>query len=90
MREQVIRLIPRLIHANPMASRLEILEDAFDIAVKGVLEKVEKSMRDMKESTDSGNAFSELNTTKFDMPAPGIEGEKSLIDNITKSLRVIR
>ncbi|GFY81477.1 exostosin family protein [Actinidia rufa] len=39
MREEVIRLIPRIMFANPMG-KLETLEDAFDIAVKGVLERV--------------------------------------------------
>ncbi|XP_057502573.1 probable xyloglucan galactosyltransferase GT13 [Actinidia eriantha] len=38
--EEVVRLIPRIMFANPMG-KLETLEDAFDIAVKGVLERVE-------------------------------------------------
>ncbi|TQE07349.1 hypothetical protein C1H46_007002 [Malus baccata] len=69
MRKEVIRLIPRVIYANPMAPRLETVEDAFDIAVKGMLDKVEKIRRDMKEGKDPGVAFSELNGRKFDMPA---------------------
>ena len=33
MREEVVRLIPKVLYANPTA-RLETIEDAFDIAVK--------------------------------------------------------
>ncbi|XP_062029356.1 probable xyloglucan galactosyltransferase GT14 [Rosa rugosa] len=68
MREEVIRLIPKIIYADPRASGLETFEDAFDIAVKGLLDKVEKTRRDMEEGKDPGNAFSLLNGTKFDMP----------------------
>lgn len=41
MREEVIRLIPSVIYANPMENRLETIEDAFDIAVRRILERVE-------------------------------------------------
>ncbi|KAL7251072.1 hypothetical protein ACSBR1_012993 [Camellia fascicularis] len=47
MREEVVRLIPRIIYANPM-SRLETLEDAFDIAIGGVLDRVEKIRQEME------------------------------------------
>ncbi|KAL6176348.1 hypothetical protein ACLB2K_052982 [Fragaria x ananassa] len=67
MREQVIRLIPRIIYADPRASGLETLEVAFNIAVNGVLDKVDKTRRDMEEGRDPGNAFSQLKATKFDM-----------------------
>ncbi|XP_021290086.1 probable xyloglucan galactosyltransferase GT14 [Herrania umbratica] len=40
MREEVIRLIPRIIYANPR-SRLESIEDAFDLAIKGILKRIE-------------------------------------------------
>ncbi|XP_057497695.1 probable xyloglucan galactosyltransferase GT13 [Actinidia eriantha] len=49
MREEIIRLIPRIMFANPM-SKLETLEDAFDIAVKGVLGRVEKIKKTENES----------------------------------------
>lgn len=39
MREEVIRLIPNIAYAN-RRSTMESLEDAFSIAVKGVLERV--------------------------------------------------
>lgn len=47
MREEVIKLIPRIVYANPR-SRLKTLEDAFDIAVKGVLERVETLRRRLR------------------------------------------
>ncbi|CAL0314671.1 unnamed protein product [Lupinus luteus] len=40
MREEVIRIIPRVSYRKP-GSRLEIIEDAFDVAVKSVLERIE-------------------------------------------------
>lgn len=51
MREEVIRLIPNIICANPSSSSsgLETFEDAVDLAVKGVLERVEELREDMKE-----------------------------------------
>ncbi|KAF5951072.1 hypothetical protein HYC85_013065 [Camellia sinensis] len=47
MREEIVKLIPRIIYANPM-SRLETLEDAFDIAIEGVLDRVEKIRKEME------------------------------------------
>ncbi|GMP55349.1 hypothetical protein CsSME_00020194 [Camellia sinensis var. sinensis] len=47
MREEVVRLIPRIIYANPM-SRLETLEDAFDVAIEGALDRVEKIRQEME------------------------------------------
>lgn len=41
MREEVIRLIPRIIYADHKSK----LEDAFDLAVKVVLERLEKLRR---------------------------------------------
>ncbi|KAF5452079.1 hypothetical protein F2P56_027114 [Juglans regia] len=48
-REEVIKLIPSIVYGDPR-SRLETLEDAFDIAVKGVLERVETARREIEES----------------------------------------
>ncbi|KAK7295643.1 hypothetical protein RJT34_18554 [Clitoria ternatea] len=46
MREEVIRLIPRIIYRNP-SSRLETVEDAFEIAVKGILGRIEAVRREI-------------------------------------------
>lgn len=47
MQEEVIKLIPKVIYADPR-SKLETIEDAFDIAVKGVLERVDKVRNDIR------------------------------------------
>ncbi|KAL8224988.1 hypothetical protein R6Q57_017545 [Mikania cordata] len=46
MREEVINLIPRLIYADP-ESKLETLEDAFDVSLKAIIRKVTKLRQDM-------------------------------------------
>ncbi|CAN1231182.1 Probable xyloglucan galactosyltransferase GT11 [Linum grandiflorum] len=51
MREQVIKLIPGIVYADPR-SNLENFEDAFDITVDGVLERIEAVRKDMKEGKD--------------------------------------
>ncbi|KAF5200152.1 Xyloglucan galactosyltransferase katamari1-like protein [Thalictrum thalictroides] len=42
MKEEVIKLIPKVIYADPR-SRLETIEDAFDLAVKGVIQRVNEA-----------------------------------------------
>jgi hypothetical protein len=39
MREEVIKLVPRLVYADPRY-KLETVKDAFDVAVDGVLERI--------------------------------------------------
>lgn len=48
MREEVIKLIPKVIYADPTA-RLQTLEDAFDVTIKGVLDRVKRIRKEMKE-----------------------------------------
>ncbi|XP_003598150.2 xyloglucan galactosyltransferase KATAMARI1 homolog [Medicago truncatula] len=55
MREEVIRLIPRIVYRYP-GSRLETIEDAFDIAVKGVLGRIEAMRRQITNVNDSYHA----------------------------------
>ncbi|GMN70574.1 hypothetical protein TIFTF001_039614 [Ficus carica] len=75
MREEVIRLIPSIVYANPTSS-LKTLEDAFDIAVKGVLERVRKVRKAIEDGKDPGIGFAELNTKRFEM-SPGVaEGRR--------------
>ncbi|XP_027187400.2 xyloglucan galactosyltransferase KATAMARI1 homolog [Cicer arietinum] len=45
MREEIIGLIPKILYRDP-SSRLEKYEDAFDVAVKGVLRRIEAMRRD--------------------------------------------
>ncbi|KAA8548324.1 hypothetical protein F0562_000008 [Nyssa sinensis] len=66
MREEVVRLIPRVIYANPR-SRLENIEDAFDIAVKEVLQRVDNIRRELKEGRSSSAEFGEENSWKYSL-----------------------
>ncbi|KAJ9146665.1 hypothetical protein P3X46_028901 [Hevea brasiliensis] len=59
MRDQVIKLIPGVVYADPR-STLETLEDAFDITIDGVLERIEQTRRDISEGkdvSDNGEEF---------------------------------
>ncbi|GFP82323.1 xyloglucan galactosyltransferase katamari1 homolog [Phtheirospermum japonicum] len=56
MRENVIKLIPNVIYADPR-SRLEKLDDAFDLAIRGVVERVESLRREVKEGRNSSFEF---------------------------------
>ncbi|XP_065879437.1 probable xyloglucan galactosyltransferase GT11 [Euphorbia lathyris] len=59
MREQVIKLIPGVVYGYPNSS-MEILEDAFDISIDGVLERVENIRRNIRE----GKNVSSVNEEK--------------------------
>ncbi|XP_062209855.1 xyloglucan galactosyltransferase KATAMARI1 homolog [Phragmites australis] len=56
MREEVIRLIPSVIYADPR-SKLETVKDAFDVAVEGIMDTVARLRNG--EEVDSGGAISE-------------------------------
>ncbi|PON69332.1 Exostosin-like [Trema orientale] len=62
MREEVIRLIPKVIYAG---SKLNTLDDAFDISIKGVLERVSKIRREMEEGKDSSLDYAEELSWKY-------------------------
>lgn len=62
MREEVIRLIPKVIYAG---SKLETLDDAFDVSIKGVLERVSKIRREMEEGKDSSLDYAEELSWKY-------------------------
>ncbi|XP_008784723.3 xyloglucan galactosyltransferase KATAMARI1 homolog [Phoenix dactylifera] len=51
MREKVIRLIPRLLYGYPRG--VESLKDAFDVAVEGVIERIGRLRREMREGVPS-------------------------------------
>ncbi|KAK9727233.1 hypothetical protein RND81_05G267400 [Saponaria officinalis] len=52
MREEVIKLIPRVVYANPKA-KLEKFEDAFDVSINEVLKRVEDIKKVIKEGVNS-------------------------------------
>ncbi|XVF37857.1 hypothetical protein REPUB_Repub20aG0047200 [Reevesia pubescens] len=64
MRKEVVKLIPKVIYADPR-SRLERFEDAFDIAVKRVLQRVEKVRKDIKVGKDPSVDFAIENLWKL-------------------------
>ncbi|KAK2995936.1 hypothetical protein RJ640_003728 [Escallonia rubra] len=66
MREEVIRLIPKVIYADPR-SKLEKLEDAFDITVKGVLERMEMLRRGIREGKNSSFDIDEEYSWKYNL-----------------------
>ncbi|KAF8402927.1 hypothetical protein HHK36_011020 [Tetracentron sinense] len=66
MREAVIRLIPRLIYADPN-SRLETLEDAFDLAVQGVIERVNSVRKEIRERGNYSVGYAENNSWKYNL-----------------------
>jgi hypothetical protein len=48
MREEVIRVVPRLVYADPRGMRLRTARDAFDVALEGVLAKVAEERKDAR------------------------------------------
>ncbi|KAL3517746.1 hypothetical protein ACH5RR_020335 [Cinchona calisaya] len=59
MSEEVIKLIPRMIYADPR-SKLETVKDAFDVAVEAVIRRVTKLRRDIIEGQRDDNFIEEL------------------------------
>ncbi|BBG93415.1 Exostosin family protein [Prunus dulcis] len=66
MREEVIRLIPKLVYANPR-SRLGT-QDAFDIAVQGILERIENVRKVIRKGRDPSIGFADEDNDKFKFP----------------------
>ncbi|XP_057967510.1 probable xyloglucan galactosyltransferase GT11 [Malania oleifera] len=66
MRKEVIRIIPMMVYANPR-STLQSLEDAFDLTMKGVLGRVERLRKEMKEGRDSSGEYAEGESWKYEL-----------------------
>ncbi|CAN4086308.1 unnamed protein product [Withania somnifera] len=64
MREEVIKLISNVVYADPR-SRLDTVEDAFDLAVRGVLERVDVMRKEMRQGKNSSMAFDEEYSWKY-------------------------
>ncbi|KAK9755243.1 hypothetical protein RND81_01G012200 [Saponaria officinalis] len=56
IREEVIKLIPRVVYAHPN-SRLVKFEDAFDLSLKGVLNRVSRIKRVIKEVISNSSTY---------------------------------
>ncbi|KAK7387609.1 hypothetical protein VNO78_28527 [Psophocarpus tetragonolobus] len=64
MREEVIKLLPNIIYAHP-ASKLDSFQDAFDLAVKGMLERIEKVREAMRSGRDPSVGFADEDHYKY-------------------------
>ncbi|XP_019199137.1 PREDICTED: probable xyloglucan galactosyltransferase GT11 [Ipomoea nil] len=64
MREEVIKLIPRLVYADPR-TRLERIKDAFDLTVEAVIDRVKKLRKEMREGKDSSLDFDDEHSWKY-------------------------
>ncbi|XWS71687.1 hypothetical protein CRYUN_Cryun03dG0160100 [Craigia yunnanensis] len=64
MREEVIKLIPKVIYGDP-SSRLGTIEDAFDLTVKGVLDRVETVRNQMRDGKEVNSEFDEEESCKY-------------------------
>ncbi|CAH8357027.1 unnamed protein product [Eruca vesicaria subsp. sativa] len=69
MREEVIRLIPRLMYFNPSGKRGDAgrFEDAFDVAVDGVLQRVEGLRKRIEEGNEEIFEFPEQYSWKYNV-----------------------
>ncbi|KAL1558685.1 putative xyloglucan galactosyltransferase GT11 [Salvia divinorum] len=56
MRENVIKLIPNVIYADPR-SRLERYDDAFELTIRGVINRVEWLRKEMSEGRNESGEF---------------------------------
>ncbi|KAJ9173870.1 hypothetical protein P3X46_016963 [Hevea brasiliensis] len=64
LREEIIKLIPRIIYADP-SSRMGTTEDAFDLAVKGILDRIERVRRITREGRDPSIGFADGDDYKY-------------------------
>ncbi|XP_010532736.1 PREDICTED: probable xyloglucan galactosyltransferase GT14 [Tarenaya hassleriana] len=72
LRGEVTRLIPRVVYADPKykldGNEGEEEGDAFDLAVKGMIERIEQVRKVMKEGKDPGDGFADADDYKFTFP----------------------
>ena len=64
MREEVIKLIPKIVYADPR-SKLDNFEDAFDLALKGMLERIENVREIMRKGKDPSVGFADEDHYKY-------------------------
>jgi hypothetical protein len=72
MREEVIRLIPSIIYADPR-SRLETFEDAFDLAVKGIHDRIDGVRKVIRDGGDPSAGFADGDDFKYTFSGYGGE-----------------
>ncbi|GMI92155.1 hypothetical protein HRI_002884800 [Hibiscus trionum] len=64
MRDEIINMIPSVIYTDP-SSRLRKVEDAFDLTVKGVLDRIETVRKQMDEGKIVNHEFDEEESWKY-------------------------
>jgi len=64
MREEVIKVIPKIVYADPR-SKLDNFEDAFDLALKGMLERIENVREIMRKGKDPSVGFADEDHYKY-------------------------
>ncbi|XVE59263.1 hypothetical protein DITRI_Ditri05aG0031800 [Diplodiscus trichospermus] len=64
MREEIIKLIPKVIYADP-SSKLGTIEDAFDLTIKGVLDRIETVRNQMRDGKEVNSEFDEEESWKY-------------------------
>ncbi|KAG7547692.1 Exostosin-like [Arabidopsis suecica] len=64
LREEVLRLIPRVVYADPKYG-LDGNEDAFELAVKGMLERIEEVREMMRQGKDGSDGFDDRDDYKY-------------------------
>ncbi|KAJ4723096.1 putative Xyloglucan galactosyltransferase KATAMARI1 [Melia azedarach] len=65
MREEVIRLIPRIIYRDHRFESEAMEDDAFDIALKGILDTIDSFRKEIREGRDPSINFAARNVSKF-------------------------
>ncbi|KAJ8755443.1 hypothetical protein K2173_019241 [Erythroxylum novogranatense] len=68
MRQEVIRLVPSIVYADPR-SRMGNMKDAFDLAVEGILERIEGVRRSVREGKDPSFGFADGDDYKYTFSA---------------------
>ncbi|KAL5223596.1 hypothetical protein ABZP36_010235 [Zizania latifolia] len=71
MREEVIRLIPRVTYRDPAATTQVTFKDAFDVAVDAVLDRVAKRRRAAAEGSQYVDVFDGHDSWKHDLLEDG-------------------
>ncbi|KAL0436580.1 UNVERIFIED_CONTAM: putative xyloglucan galactosyltransferase GT11 [Sesamum radiatum] len=64
MREEVIKLIPSVIYADPK-SRLKNQDDAFDLAIRGIVRRIESLRKEMERGRNSSAEFHPDSSWKY-------------------------
>ncbi|OWM70967.1 hypothetical protein CDL15_Pgr013148 [Punica granatum] len=68
MREEVIGMIPRIVYANPRNGGFPDFEDAFDVAIMGVLRSIEETRRRISQRKNPSLGFSDWDRRKLTCP----------------------